>query len=282
MKPVSSFGREGFSLVEAIAGMVLFVMMMGALTYGTATLFKFQSQPEVTYQGQVYSLAPSFGQFHNAVTFHENFVQAMDQADSILVLGGQRSHPNLDPVGPSSALAENFTATTLVAAPGSDPFQGFSSWDQREINATQFDPYLTSTPDPADFTVLTVQGQSQLTSITQHRRYTATINNQSLVLYEAIYQAIDWSSGSPVLVPSPDTGVPPTSAYRIYYTASEDVWQQRPGATHFWYRTDTTWDRDQEGPTRVVFADPFVLAGQDPQAQVTSVSQFAYFVPQLR
>jgi len=104
MKPVSSFGREGFSLVEAIAGMVLFTLMMAALTYGTATLFKFQSQPSVSYNGQVYALAPSFGEFNNAITFHQDFVQAMDQADSILVLGGQRSHPTLDPVGPSSAL----------------------------------------------------------------------------------------------------------------------------------------------------------------------------------
>ena len=32
MKPVSSFGREGFSLVEAVAGMVL-----GASTYAELT-----------------------------------------------------------------------------------------------------------------------------------------------------------------------------------------------------------------------------------------------------
>ena len=282
MKPVSSFGREGFSLVEAVAGLVLFVLMMGALTYGAASLFKFQSQPEVTYQGKIYYLAPSFGEFRRAVTFHQLFVLAMDQADSILVLGGQRSHPTLDPVGPSSALGENFSDTTLTAAAGSDAFQGYASWDQREINATQFDPYLTSSPDPADFTVLTVQGQSRITSIAQHRRYTATINGENVVLYEATLQTVDWSSGSPVLVTNPSTGATPTSSYRIYYAANEDVWQQPPGATHFWYRTDVSWDRDQEGPTRVIFADPYVLAGQDAQAQVTSVSQFAYFVPQLR
>jgi hypothetical protein len=282
MKPVSSFGREGFTLVEAIAGMVLFTLMMAALTYGTATLFKSQSQPSVAYNGQIYALAPSFGEFNKAVTFHQNFVQAMDQADSILVLGGQRSHPTLDPVGPSSALNEGFADTTLAAASGSDAFQGFASWDQREINATQFDPYLTTSPDPADFTILTVQGQSRITSITQHRRYTATINSVNVVLYEATYQMIDWSSGAPVFVPNPATGTTPTSSYRIYYAANEDTWQQPPGATHFWYRTDPAWDRDQEGPARVIFADPFVLAGQDAQAQVTSVSQFAYFVPQQR
>jgi hypothetical protein len=282
MKPVSPFGNEGFSLVEAIGGLVLFTMMMAALTYGMASLFRFQSHPEVTYQSHVYSLAPSFGEFQKALTFHQRLVQALDQADDVLVLGGARSHPTLDPQGPSSALDESFADPTLTAAAGSDPWQGYSSWDQREVNAAQFDPYLTATPDPADFTILTVQGQSRITSITQHRRYTATINGENVVLYEATHQAIDWSSGSPVLVPDPATGSTPTSSYRIYYAASEDTWQQRPGATHFWYRTDPAWDRDQEGPTRVVFSDPFVLAGQDPQAQVTSVSQFAYFVPQLR
>jgi hypothetical protein len=282
MKPVSSCGREGFTLVEAVLGLVLFTAMMGALTYGTASLFKFQAQPEMTYQGKTYALAPSFGEFRKAVTFHQLFIQAMDQADSILVVGGTRSHPSLDPVGPSGALSASFQDPTLPAAAGSDPFQGFSSWDQRGLNAAQLDPYLTTSPDPADFTVLTVQGQSRITSITQHRRYTGTVNGVALVFYEATHQEIDWSSGSPVFVPDPATGSPPTSSYRIYYAANEDSWQQAPGATHFWYRTDPAWNRDQEGPTRVIFADPYVLAGQDPQAQVTSVSQFAYFVPQLR
>ena len=102
------------------------------------------------------------------------------------------------------------------------------------------------------------------------------------MLYEATHQAIDWSGGTPVYVPNPESGTTPTSSYRIYYAASEDQWMQAPGATHYWYRADLAWDRDQEGPTRVIFADPYVLAGQDPRAPVTSVSRFAYFLPQLR
>jgi hypothetical protein len=280
MKPVSSFrskawsGSAGFSLVEAIGGLVLFTIMMGALTYGTATLFKFQAQPQVSYNNQSYALAPSFAGFQQAVGLHILLTQAVDQADSVLVLGGTRSQPTLDPNGPSPALAETFADTSLIAAPGSDPFQGYSSWDQRQLNASQFDPYLTSAPDPADFTILTLQGQSHITSITQQRRYTATINGQNDVLYEVIYQPIDWSSGSPVMSPM--------AFYRTYYAASEDTWSQPPGATHLWYRTDTAWDRDQEGPSRVVFADPYVLAGHDAQAQVTSFSRFVYFLPQLR
>jgi len=278
MKPVSSVGRRnqtgGFSLVEAIAGLILFSAMMAALTYGTASLFKFQAQPQVTYSQQVYSLAPSFGAFQQAVSLHTLFASAVDQADSVLLFGGARSNPVLDPNGPSPALAETFAATTLPAAAGSDPLQGFSSWDQRSINSSQLDSYLTSNPDPADFTVLTVQGQSRITSITQQRRTTATINGQALVLYEVTHQPIDWSSGSPVFSAS--------AAYRIYYAANEDIWSQAPGATHYWYRTDTTWDRNQEGPSRVIFADPYILAGQDPRAQVSAVSRFVYFLPQVR
>jgi hypothetical protein len=283
MKSVSKFGRrDGFSLIEGIGGMILFVIMMAALTYGSASLFKFQAHPQTIFNGQTYSQAPSFGDFRQAVDLHRQFAESVDQADSLLVLGGQRSHPNLDPNGPSSALAETFADTLLVASENSDPFQGYSSWDQKQLNAFQLDPYLTSNPDPADFTILTVQGQSQVTSITQQRRYTAVLNSEASVLYEVTYQAYDWSSGSAVAVPNPVTGIPPTAFYRIYYAASEDTWAQRPGVTHFWYRTDTVWDRDQEGPSRVVFADPYVLAGQDPQAQVTSFSRFVYFLPQLR
>ena len=47
--------------------------------------------------------------------------------------------------------SETFAATTLPAAAGSDPLQGFSSWDQRSINSGQLDSYLTSNPAPADF-----------------------------------------------------------------------------------------------------------------------------------
>jgi len=282
MKPVFSSGRAGFSLVEAIGGLVLFTLMMSALTYATASLFNFQGSPDISFNAQTYSLAPSFASFRRAVDLHSLFTQAVDQADSVLVFGGRRSNPSLDPNGPSSALAENFTDTTLTAAVGSDPFQGVSSWDQKEINSSQFASYLTSAPDPADFTILTVQGQSRITSITQQRRYTENINGQPLVLYEVTHQGIDWSSGLPVLTPNPFLGGTPTASYRIYYAQNEDNWTQAPGATHFWYRTDSTWDRDQEGPSRVIFADPYVLAGQDTRAQVTSVSRFAYFLPQVR
>jgi hypothetical protein len=96
------------------------------------------------------------------------------------------------------------------------------------------------------------------------------------------HQTVDWSSGSPVLVNSSLSGANPTFYYRTYYDASEDTWAQPPGATHYWYRTDSAWNRDQEGPTRIVFSDPYVLAGQDPQAQISSVSRFIYFLPQLR
>jgi hypothetical protein len=282
MQPIPSLRRcEGFSLIEGIGALVLFTLMMAGLTYGSASLFRFQGHPQVLYQGSTYSLAPSFGDFRQAVDLHAQFTASADQADSIVVLGGQRSHPTLDPNGPASALAESFGDAQLVAA-GGDPFQGYSSWDQRQVNAAQFDPYLTSSPDPADFTVLTVQGQSRITSVTQQRRYQATLNREDSVLYEVTYQAYDWSSGAAVAVVNPVTGATPTAFYRIYYAANEDRWAQPPGATHFWYRTDATWDRDQEGPTRVVFADPYVLAGQDPQAAVTSVSRFVYFLPQLR
>jgi hypothetical protein len=281
MKPVSTFGRrDGFSLPEAIGGLMLFTIMMAALTYGTATLFKFQAQPQVVFNSQVYSQAPSFRDFQQAINLHAAFANAVDVADNVVVLGGQRSHPTLDPVGPSSILSENFTDTSLTAAAGSDPFQAYSSWDQRQVNAAQFGPYLTASPDQADFTILTLQGLSRITSITQQRRSTSTINGENVVLYEVTHQTIDWSTGSPVLTTSPLTGTTPTYFYRIYYAVNEDTWAQAPGATHFWYRTDSSWDRDQEGPTRVIFADPFVLSGQDPKAQITSVSRFMYFLAQ--
>ena len=84
------------------------------------------------------------------------------------------------------------------------------------------------------------------------------------------------------MTPNTITGSTPTYTYRFYYTAAEDVWSMPPGATHYWYRADSTWNRDQEGPARVVFADPFALAGQDSASSLAPVSRFVYFLPQLR
>jgi hypothetical protein len=291
MKPVSAppaagprarSSRSGFSLFEGIACLVVFALLMGALATGMASLFGSQGPNEVTYSGQVYPQAPSFDQFHDAIELQAAFAQAADAADNVIVLGGTRSHPAYDPTGPSSVLDESFAASSLTAAAGGDGFQAYSSWDQRQLNNAQFAPYLDSNPDPADFTILTVQGLSRLTSITQQRRYPVTIGGRDLSLYEVTCQTIDWSSGSPVLTPNAVTGATPTYAYRFYYPAAEDLWAMPPGATHYWYRADPDWDRDQEGPVRIVFADPYSLAGQDPDSPLSPVSRFITFLPQIR
>jgi len=282
MKPVSSSGRGGFSIVEAIGYLIIFAIMMAALTFGMSSLFTQQASSQVTYNQEPYAQAPSFDDFRQAIDLHSAFATATDQADSIVVLGGTRSHPSYDPTGPSSALAATFADSALPAASGSDGFKAFSSWDQRQVNSSQFNVYLTANPDPADFTVLTVQGLSRITSVTQQRRYRTTVNGQALSLYEVTHQMIDWSSGSPVPVPNAATGTGPTFAYRFFYTAAEDVWSMAPGATHYWYRADAAWNRDQEGPARVIFADPYAMAGQDPNSQLSPVSRFIYFLPQLR
>ena len=273
---------SGLSVVEAIGALVVSALVMGALTYAMGGLFSQQAHPTVAYNNEVYAQAPSFDDFHQAIDLHAAFSNAVDAADNVIVLGGTRSHPAFDPTGPSSALAENFIDTNLPAVAGGDGFKSFSSWDQRQVNSSQFASYLTPNPDPADFTILTIQGLSQITSITQQRRYTAAINGQNVALYEVTHQAVDWSSGFPVLTPNAAGGTGPTYAYRFYYAAAEDVWSMPPGATHYWYRADSAWSRDQEGPARIVFADPYTLAGQDTGSPISPLSRFIYFLPQLR
>src|SRR5471032_1413157 len=180
MKPVSSSGCGWFSIVEAIGYLIIFAIMMAALTFGMSSLFTQQTRGQVTYNQQPYSQAPSFDDFRQAIDLHTAFSSATDQADSIVVLGGTRSHPAFDPTGPSSALAATFADSALTAATGGDGAKAFSSWDQRQVNSSQFSAYLTANPDPADFTVLTVQGLSRITSVTQQRRYRTTINGQAL------------------------------------------------------------------------------------------------------
>ncbi|HEY3756916.1 MAG TPA: hypothetical protein VGL42_12260 [Opitutaceae bacterium] len=265
----------GFSLAEMIAGFVLFAAIMAALTYGTASLFQMQARPDVTYQGSSYTLAPSLTDFNSAVSLHAAFAAAVDASDNLIVLGGVRTHPVQDANGPSATLKLSFSDTSLPAAAACDPFSAFSSWDQKSVNASQFSSDWSSNPDPADFTILTVQGLSHITSVAQQRRYTTTLGTgESVVMYQVSWQGYSWSTGLPVATTA--------YSYRIYYDAAEDVWAIRPGVSHYWYRTDVAWDRDQEAPSRVVFADPYVLAGHDAQAQVSAVSRFVYFLPQCR
>ena len=161
MKPVSHSGSAGFSIAEAIGYLVITSILMGALTYGMSTLFTQQTHPQVVYNGETYTKAPSFDDFGQATTLHAAFSDAMDLADNVIVLGGSRSHPSLDPTGPSSTLNTKFADSTLAAAVNSDGLQAYSSWDQRQLNSSQFSGYLDTNPDPADFTVLTVQGLSR-------------------------------------------------------------------------------------------------------------------------
>ncbi len=289
MKPVSPGrlarsrgGQSGFSVVEGIGGLVVFALLMGALTYGMGSLFSEQAQPQVAFGQQAYARAPSFDNFRDAVDLHAAFSNAVDQADSVIVLGGARSHPTLDPNGPSSALSASFEDCVLTAAAAGGGLRAYSSWDQRQLNFSQFSAYFTASPDPADFTILTVQGLSRITSITQQRRHRAVVNGQDLALYEVTYQPVDWSSGMPSLPTNASTGTRPAYSYRVYYAAAEDVWSLPPGATHYWYRADTAWTRDHEGPSRVVFADPYALAGQDGSSPVSPMSRFIYFLAQQR
>ena len=279
MKPVSRNRlTAGFTIPEAITYVFVFTLVMGALTALMSSLFSSQAHPQVTYNSQVYELAPSYTNLRQAIDLHAALANALDQADSVVILGGARSHPSLDPTGPSSALLATYSPTTLTAMVGGDGFTAFSSWDQRQLNSTQFSGNLTTGQGSADCTVLTVQGLTRITSITQQRRYTTTVNGQSVVLYEVTHQSIDWSSGSAVLTTNATTGTTPTYYYRFYYLATEDVWSQPPGVSHYWYRYDSTWNRDQEGPAKVVFADPYIVAGDDTTAQINSVSRFIYFV----
>jgi len=279
MKPVSTTRNQaGFTIPEALAYVFVFTIMMGALTALLSSLFTSQAHPQVSYNGRIYEMAPSFTNLRQAIDLHAALATAIDQADSVVILGGSRSHPSLDPTGPSSALVTSFTPTALTAMVGADGFTAFSSWDQRQLNATQFSGNLTTGQGSADFTFLTVQGLSRITSIAQQRRFTMMANGQNVVLYEITHQAVDWSSGSAVLTVNATTGTTPTYFYRFYYLANEDTWSQAPGASHYWYRSDSTWNRNQEGPAKVVFADPYIIAGDDPTAQINSVSRFIYFV----
>ncbi len=265
--------RDGFSLpalVMAVAAATLIFVGLGLLA---GALFQSEENYSVSYNGQAYSLAPSYVQFQNAMALHFAFQSACDQADGIYIYGGADTHPVNDPVGPSVVLSKTLSILGPLTTNGASSLRLQSGWESKTVYS-DFTSQFVNAGSAADFSVITVQGRSRVTSVTHQRRYSVTINGRVLQLYEVNYQPYDWSSSSPVAGSS--------SAYRICYRASEDSWSVPLGVRHAWYRVDPSWARIQEGPARLTFADPATLSADPTAPTVHAGSRFDYFLAVVR
>jgi prepilin-type N-terminal cleavage/methylation domain-containing protein len=269
MRPLQ---RQGFTLIECI----LSLLMIGILSAGFCSLlfaaFATSELSSVTLDGITYEKAPDIGQMNAAISTQVLFQQLQQNADAILVFGGKGSHPTLDPTGPSSVIDWASWPTSLGNGPTIDPARQFSSWDQRSAAAGVLSSLIANAGSPADFSVIFTQGLNRIIGIAKQRRLTATLNNSQVNCYDVVLKRFTYDPTGAVTVTQ-------TEGYHVYYPSGEDMWRISPGASHVWFRSDPTWDRDEEAGTFLVFADPYAVAGENPGSEVRPVSEFSFYVP---
>jgi prepilin-type N-terminal cleavage/methylation domain-containing protein len=264
--------RQGFTLIECILSLLMICILSAGFCSLLYAAFTTSQLPSVTLNGITYAKAPDIGQMNAAISTQVLFQQLQQNADAILVFGGKGSQPTLDPTGPSSVIDWASWPTSLGNGPTIDPARQFSSWDQRSVAAGALSSLLITAGSPADFSVVFAQGLNRVIGIAKQRRLTATLNNGQVNCYDVVIESFTYNSAGIVTATQ-------IEGYHVYYPTGEDLWRISPGASHVWFRSDPTWDRDEEAGAFLVFADPYVVAGENPGSEVLPVSEFSFYVP---
>ncbi|HWZ95201.1 MAG TPA: prepilin-type N-terminal cleavage/methylation domain-containing protein [Opitutaceae bacterium] len=265
---------QGFTLIECI----LSLLMIGLLSAGFCSLlfaaFATSELPSMTLNGITYAKAPDIGQMNAAIDTQMLFQKLQQKADAILVFGGKGSHPYLDDsTQPSPVINwDSWDPASLgrgLAGPTDanfDPARQFSSWDQRGALSA----FFTTGVSTADFSVVFVQGFNRIIGMAKQRQLSPAgkFNGSQVHCYDVEVRSFD-SAGA----------MSAKADYHVCYPIGEDSWRIAPGASHVWFRYDPSWDRDEEAGAFLVFADPYVVAGENPAAEVLPISEFSFYVP---
>jgi prepilin-type N-terminal cleavage/methylation domain-containing protein len=263
---------HGFTLVECIVSLLVIGFLLSSFYLMLSAAFASSDLPSVTLNGTTYSKAPDIEQMNAAINAQVLFQQLRQSADANLVFGGTGSQPLLSPGGPASVINWTSWPTSLGAGPAVDPALQFSSWDQISAAASVLSPLLTSSANQAGFSVVFVQGFNRIIGIAKQQMQTATLNGASVDCYDVVVEGFTYDSTGNVSSTQ-------TYGYHVYYPVGEDTWRVPPGAVHVWFRYDPTWDRDEEAGAFLVFADPYVVAGENPDSEVRPVSEFSFYLP---
>jgi hypothetical protein len=169
--------RRGFSLAETVGVIIgCGVLAVGILGY-MGSYFHQMAQPFTTINSPAanttYSLAPDTAQLDSALQLHQQLLANLTSADLVMVYGGTASSPA--PSAPSPLLASYAPSTlsSLAATP---------AWESDNLLAVS--PTLSAEADSSvaaasNYTVVTLVGANTVTSVTNVRVYTQTVNGNS-------------------------------------------------------------------------------------------------------
>jgi hypothetical protein len=205
------------------------------------------------YNGQLYHRAPSSTAFASAISLHAAFIDMLDQAYAVYVIGGDRSNP---------VTGARVQPLDLATVPNSVTVRGNSYAVAQDLLGAAASVNYTGN----GFTVITVANAAGTVSgVAQVRR--------------------DDSGGNRYYRCELRTPSGGSWGYYFYTPAGEHHGEDLiASATAFWYRWDPFLRRYEEGPRRVIFPDPLIPTSNNTEyalvgsTTTAAFSRFAYFV----
>jgi hypothetical protein len=260
-------GNGGFVLIEVVIVLIVSSLVVVALLGGLVAIVRGLQPQNVAIRGEILPVAPTFGAFPSAIRLHETFSKHAASARAMYVLGGK--HLSI----PAGASATQQGPLRAQALPRLTDFSAGLPMDAKSF----YDAYANTLGDaeptwsPDDFSVVIVEpanGALAVTCLVQVRRTDATVSDGTSATQFTTREVKLWELGNDE-----------TQRYAFVERPGQTS-HVFVGAVHTWMRYGVASAQQEEGPSCVVFPDPWVYAGARGGADdLPAFSRFSYFLP---
>jgi hypothetical protein len=210
-------------------------------------------------------IAPSPAAFAASVRLHSAFMERLNTATAIYVLGGEQQGL---PSTASRRLGRPLATRTLPVIEAFSSGLPMDAYGFYQAYSAQLGPMESGPASAADFSVVLVgpvEGQLKITALLQNRS-----------------QDFSWNDGAVVnAFVQRETHLYDLSGddlNSIFLEKASSAKVSAVGARHFWYRYAENRVAE-EGPATVIFPDPWLFAGNGNGRQTPTLSHFVYWLP---
>jgi hypothetical protein len=256
--------KRGFILAEVILVLVVSSLVTVALLAGLVALIRGLQPQRIRLQGEELPIAPTFGAFPSAVRLHQTLTDRVAAARAVYVFGGR--HISI----PTDAPPAQLQPLKIQALPKLEDLSPGLPTDARSF----YDLYAPSlgemeTASSADDFTMAIIGPRNdalaVTCLVQVRRSDRSISDGVDTTPFVVREVRLWDA---------DEG-----ALRYVFAEKPAVSAKVfVGAVHTWMRYQIN-AVGEEGPTCVVFPDPWLYGGARGMADdIPPFSRFSYFV----
>jgi len=263
MHRAGSRPTAGFTLAEIAITLCLFGLVVGSVLMAWVVLLRAMTPAQIRLGGVDLPIAPSFAPVPSAVGLHANMARRVGEARAVYVFGGR--HLSL----PTDALAAQIKPLAFAALPEIQTFAVLPKDSRSFYNA--YTAQLGGQDISAgaeDFSVVVIgphESRLAVTCAIQVRREQRSVSDGVLMRNYVVSKVSLWDI---------------TEGAKSYSFAdyAERVQGIFFGAVHTWYRySEADAGTYEEGPTSVVFPDPWLYAGARGRADdIAAFSRFTY------